>query len=209
MKKNAGSEKEKWRGVMTLMGNDSLRLGPRLTSWIRKSPEKLVFSLARYKFAAKMGSAGREILEWGCGEGTGAPILSELAKGYMGIDAESEAVSTARRLWTSKKRRFLDWNLLGNRLGDFDTIVSLGLVDSLPPRSYGLFFRTLALNLRRDGIAVVGAANKAALPAQSLKKKMREFFENVFLFAVDGETVHTGVTPSTRQVIALACNKRK
>jgi methylase of polypeptide subunit release factors len=59
--------------------------------------------LSRYKFAAKMACRGRSVLELGCGEGIGAPILAELATCYVGVDMDAPAIETARANWTDAR----------------------------------------------------------------------------------------------------------
>ena len=70
-------------------------------------PKRLAFVLSRYKFVAKMGTQDKDVLELGCSEGIGAPILSEFAKSYTGIDTDVGAIKRAKQNWYNSKIKFI------------------------------------------------------------------------------------------------------
>src|SRR5258706_14128575 len=92
------SEARLWRGVVELMGERRKTLGPASSARLRREPQEIASDLARYKFAARMLGRGRRVLELGCGEGLGAPILSEFARSYTGTDRNPASIASARRL---------------------------------------------------------------------------------------------------------------
>jgi len=67
--------------------------GPFWSDTLRRDPKILAFVLARYKFAAKNGLVQETVLELGCGEGIGTPILAEFAAFYTGVDIDSRAIA--------------------------------------------------------------------------------------------------------------------
>src|SRR5689334_25363582 len=107
-----------WSHVSTMIGDDRVTLGRHWSFNIRADPKRLPFVLSRYKFAAKMCGSGRRILELGCSEGIGAPILSEAASEYVGVDADGPAVAAAQGNWQNDRRRFVEADFLGQTFGE-------------------------------------------------------------------------------------------
>ncbi|MBL7131595.1 MAG: SAM-dependent methyltransferase, partial [Candidatus Omnitrophica bacterium] len=52
-----------------------IQLGPWTSHIWRTDPKHLVFVLARYKFCAKMLAGKKEVLEIGCGDAFGVPVV--------------------------------------------------------------------------------------------------------------------------------------
>ena len=97
MEEKIRTEKDVWDEVKRLLGNKEIRLGQHWSFNLYNDPKRLSFVLSRYKFAAKMSSRDRNILELGCSEGIGAPILSETAKSYTGVDMDVDAIDAAKK----------------------------------------------------------------------------------------------------------------
>ncbi len=73
-------------------------LGRHWSYNLRNDPKRLPFVLARYKFAASLATRDRRVLELGCSEGIGCPLLAHEAAGYVGVDFDAPAIATAREL---------------------------------------------------------------------------------------------------------------
>jgi 2-polyprenyl-3-methyl-5-hydroxy-6-metoxy-1,4-benzoquinol methylase len=220
MSSGAGS----WDRVKSMLGDRHVALGRHWSYNLRNDPKRLPFVLSRYKFAAKMACSGRRVLELGCSEGLGALILGEHALRYCGIDSDADAIETARRNWTDPRFEFVLGDFLGERLGRFDTVVSLDVVEHIEPARDSLFFDALVEHLGEDGIAVVGTPNAAAEAHQSeasrrghvnlfhaerLLERLRGCFEFVFPFGANDEVVHTGFAPMCHYLLALACQPKR
>ena len=82
-----------WQDVKDLIGQRRITLGGHWSFNLRKDPKRFPFVLARYKFAAKIACKGADVLELGCSEGIGTPILAEFAKSYTGVDMDADAVA--------------------------------------------------------------------------------------------------------------------
>ena len=91
------SEGEAWERVAGMLGEGRKVLGSHWTFNLWNDPKRLAFVLSRYKFAAKMACRGRSVLELGCSEGIGAPILAELATRYVGVDIDAPAIEAGAR----------------------------------------------------------------------------------------------------------------
>lgn len=217
--------REVWSDVKTLIGDRTLTLGSHWSFNLRRDPKRLAFVLSRYKFAAKMAAGGsaRRILELGCSEGIGVPILAEFAEHYTGVDLDAEAIETARRNWGASHRTFIAEDFGGRSYGSFDAVVSLDVVEHIEPESEDLYFDTIAANLEADGIAIVGTPNKTAdvyaspmskighvnlFDGQHLSGALTRLFHNVFLFGINDEVVHTGFTPMAHYLVGIGCNRR-
>lgn len=224
MTERAADERELWRNVTDLLGHGSKRLGAHWTFNLLNDPKRLAFVLSRYKFAAKMAARGRSVLELGCSEGIGAPILGEQAKSYTGVDLDEPAIETARENWTDPRFEWIAADFLGEKLGTFESIVSLDVVEHIQPEHEGLYFDTVARNLGEDGVAVIGtpnitAAAHASKPSQEghvnlydgerLAASMRSVFHTVMSFGMNDEIVHTGYLPMAHYLIVVGCYKRR
>ena len=216
-------EKELWGRVTDMLGSGEKELGSHWTYNLWNDPKRLAFVLSRYKFAAKVASSGRRVLELGCSEGIGAPILAERASAYTGIDIDEPAIEAARRNWTGDRFEFLAGDFLDKPVGAFDSVVSLDVVEHIQPESAQLFFDAIAANLDGDGLAVVGTPNATSeeyaseasrrghvnlYEAPRLKESMGRIFHNVFMFGINDEIVHTGFAPMTHYLVAVGCYRR-
>lgn len=217
------SEGEAWEQVTGMLGEGHKLLGSHWTFNLWNDPKRLAFVLSRYKFAAKMACRGRSVLELGCSEGIGAPILAEHATRYVGVDMDAPAVETARANWTGERLEFVAADFLGESLGAFETVVSLDVVEHIEPDHEQLFLETIGKNLAGDGIAVIGTPNVTSEQYASplsreghvnlydhdrLRTSLRRLFHNVFMFGINDEVVHTGYAPMCHYLIAVGCYRR-
>lgn len=220
------SELETWEKTAQMLGEDSLQWSDHWSYNFRNDPKRLPFVLSRYKFAAKMGGIGRTILELGCGEGIGAPILSESAISYTGVDLDDTAIASARKNFQSSgsKYQFIYDDFMGKIFGSYSLVVSLDVIEHIYPEHEPLYFETILKNLNENGIAIIGTPNITAAPYASkaselghvnlfdqkrLKETLERHFHNVFPFGINDEIVHTGYSPMAHYIICLACNRRK
>lgn len=223
MKKHINLEREAWNNVRKLLGNRQAELGQHWSYNLRTDPKRLGFVLSRYKFVAKMAAGNKRILELGCSEGIGVPILSEFAACYTGVDMDGPAIETAKKNWASDKASFIEGEFLGKTYGVFDTVVSLDVVEHIVPDSEPLFFETICDNLKIDGIGVVGTPNISAaayasaastaghvnmFDADRLRQAMERLFRNVFIFGMNDEMVNTGFAPMAHHLLCLGCGKK-
>ena len=229
------NDRDAWQNVKDIIGNESVTLGHHWSFNLRNDPKRLPFVLARYKFAAKMSCAGARVLELGCSEGIGTPILAEHATGYVGVDMDADAVATAQRNFGSDKVRFEADNFLGKTYGEtggdsagdssgaFGGVVSLDVIEHISTDIEDQYFDTVAANLTSDGSAVVGTPNITAdqyaspmskaghinlFDAARLVAAMQHVFHNVLQFGMNDELLHTGYASMAHYLICVGCNKR-
>ena len=221
-------EAEVWDGVKAIIGDETITLGNHWSFNLRHDPKRFAFVLSRYKFAAKVAASPlgppRSVIELGCSEGIGTPILAEHASRYHGVDMDEPAIADANRNWATDTRTFAADDFLGKSYGPFDSAVSLDVCEHIQPTSEDRYFDTVAGNLTAAGIAVVGTPNATSdqyaspmskaghvnlFTGDRLTDAMRRVFRNVFLFGLNDEVVHTGFTPMCHYLMAVGLNPRE
>lgn len=223
MSEQESKEKALWSEVSDRFGTETITLGNHWSYNLRNDPRRLAFVLSRYKFSAKMCRPQGTVLELGCSEGIGVPILAEFASGYTGVDMDKDAIGSAIVNWSKNKVCFINDNFLGKTYGTFDAVISLDVVEHIDNSIEPLFFKTVYDNIDIDGIAIIGTPNSTSSPYASaasqsghinlfdynrLKRAMHQLFTNVFMFGGNDEMVHTGFAPMTHYLYALGCGKK-
>lgn len=218
------NEKEYWKKTKSLLGDESLTLGPYNTFQLRKTPRRFFITLAYYKFAAKILQRKSNILELGCSEGLGASIAGEFADKYTGVDLDENAVKWAKQNFESDRCMFIEDNFNGKSYGKFDGLLSLDVIEHILPENDTLFWETLCLNLTDDGVAVIGTPNEPSHVYASEVTKSghinlydhnrfwdcgQKHFSNVFLFSANDETIHTGFYPMAHYLIAVCVSPKR
>src|SRR5262245_26790489 len=134
------------------------RLGPMSSESWRKDPKHLVFTLARYKFVAKMLAGREHVLEIGCGDALGTRIVRQEVKALTATDFDPIFIEDARlRLappWTFDLRvhDFRD----GPLPGAFDAIYALDVLEHIPAEQEREFLAKALGSLEPTGVAIFG-----------------------------------------------------
>ena len=224
MSESPRNEAEAWQKVTEKFEDRQVSFGKHWSYNILNDPKRLAFVLSRYKFVAKIACRGKRVLELGCSEGLGGRLLAEFAQSYTGIDLDGEAVAGAQQNLDGAKYTFLEGDFIGRRLGVFDSVVSIDVIEHIEKAREHEFFETCYHNLGEDGICVIGTPNITASayasPASQmghvnlfdgnrLRTTLQKYFHNVFLFGLNDEIVHTGYTPMAHFLMAVAVYKRK
>lgn len=217
------SEKDIWKDVTDMLGNSKKVLGRHWSYNLHNDPKRLAFVLSRYKFSAKMACKNRHVLELGCSEGIGAPILSEFAASYTGVDLDGPAIEAAIRNFSNDKCRFIEGDFNGKKYGTFDSIISLDVIEHISKEQENIFLDTVRMNMGDDGVCVIGTPNAKAeehassaskighvnlFTAERLTETMRILFNNTFIFSMNDEVVHTGFYQMAHYLLAVGCYKK-
>ena len=218
-----------WDEAKTSINVDNLMMGPYFSYQAFYTPRHLLFTLSRYKFVAKMLPEDEKIkvLELGCSEGLGTLMLAENAGHVTGVDFDADAISYAQDVLTQYDRcnvSFVHSNFLGEFFGNFRSVISLDVIEHISQSDEDKFMQTICDNLAEDGFCCIGTPNITAsqyasepskkghvnlFDAPRLKRLLGQYFENVFLFGMNDEVVHTGFYPMSHYLMALACGKLK
>jgi 2-polyprenyl-3-methyl-5-hydroxy-6-metoxy-1,4-benzoquinol methylase len=192
-------------------------------SW-NQDPKRTLFTLARYKFVAKMLSGYQGVLEVGCADAFGSRLVQQTVGHLTAIDFDPIFIEDARN------RRNPHWPLdlevhdmlSGPPPGQYDAIFSLDVLEHIQPNQEDLFIKNMLASLRNSGVAIVGMPSLEsqvyASPqskvghvncktGSSLKALFQKYFDNVFLFSMNDEIIHTGYTPMAHYLLVLCCGK--
>jgi 2-polyprenyl-3-methyl-5-hydroxy-6-metoxy-1,4-benzoquinol methylase len=191
---------------------ESLKLGPWTSYSLLHDPKHMCFVLSRYKFCSKILTDKKNILEVGCGDGFGTPIVASGDKFLLGIDTDSRLIrGDTERLDSIKNIRFATHDMCqssvhyGNSL--FDGAFSIDVIEHLDSELELSFMKNICGSISEDGIYVMGTPNITAntyatyrskvqhinlKSFESLHTLMCEYFKNVLMFSMNDEIVHTG-----------------
>jgi 2-polyprenyl-3-methyl-5-hydroxy-6-metoxy-1,4-benzoquinol methylase len=189
-------------------------------------PRRLTFLLARYKFVSKMLSGKKFVGELGCGDAFGTRIVMQSTEKVVTYDFDPLFVEDIRQ------RRSERWpvevhfhDILEAPLPNkHDGIYSLDVIEHIPRVEEHSYLNNLCDSLTDDGVLIIGSPSLesqtyASPPSkeghvncksgEELKALLKNYFENVFLFSMNDEVVHTGFTPMAHYLFAVCCQKKR
>lgn len=210
--------------VRELLPEDGIYLGPYFAQQILDNPRHLLFTLSRYKFAAKtLPETKSSVLELGCGEGIGTLMLAEGGHDITAVDFDEEAIGYATELLKKPNISFIQGDILGKSFGQFDAVVSLDVIEHIPQSDEDSFMGTVRDSLVGTGQCLIGTPNITAaqyasprsavghvnlFTAERLSALISKYFEKVFMFGMNDEVAHTGYFPMCHYLLALGTGKR-
>ena len=98
------SKKESFKVATSYQFNtDQITLGPWTSYSLLNDPKHMCFVLSRYKFCAKIMEGKHSILEIGCGDGFGIPIVAQSARYVLGIDVDDRLIEGNRERYKEIK----------------------------------------------------------------------------------------------------------
>ena len=183
-------------------------------------PKRLVFTLARYKFVAKMFSGKSEVAEIGCGDGFGARIVRQEVENLLITDYDSFFIEKFKqqpsRNWPIDSK--VHDILAGPLQKKVDAIYSLDVMEHIHQESEAHFITNICLSLQNNGCSIIGMPSLESQSYASLASReghvncksgkdfqdvLRLYFEHVFLFSMNDEVVHTGFAKMAHYLLAL------
>lgn len=221
-----GSNEQVWKTVKDSIGEHGLQLGPYFANQALNQPRHLLFTLARYKFPAKLLPQNKtvDVLELGCQEGLGTIMLAERGHNVTAVDLDPEAIKHAQATIKKPNIKYIQDNFLGKKYGKFHAVISLDVIEHIPQEQENSYMQTVADNLEDSGFCVIGTPNDTAsqyaskasqighvnmFTAERLTELMQKYFHNVFVFGMNDEMLHTGFYPMCHYLMVMGCNKRK
>jgi len=193
----------------------------------RDDPRHLLFVLSRYKFVAKMLSGKQRVLEIGCADAFGTRLVMQEVGSVTAIDFDPVFIEDARDRMTTDawacECRIHDI-LDGPVAGDFDAAYSLDVLEHIPPAREDRFLHNIAESVRETGVVILGSpslqsqvyASKGSKEGHvnckdgmDLKHLLERHFDNVFLFSMNDEVVHTGYYPMAHYLFAICAGRKE
>lgn len=202
-----------------------ISLGPWTSYSYLHDPTHLLFVLSRYKFCAKMLKGRKNVLEVGCGDGFGIPLVAQVVDYVTGIDLDKKIISSnIKRLRDFSNISFKELDMLKEiPSGKFDGIYAIDVIEHIPTDKTKRFIQNIQSSLKDSGICIVGTPNITSdkyasrqsklhhinlQSYQSLLLLMQKYFTNVFMFGMNDEVVHTGYPPMCHYLFAVGVGKK-
>ncbi len=201
------------------------RLGLMTNQVWHDDPKRLAFVLARYKFVSRMLSGLGWVLEIGCADAFATRIVQAAVGRVTAIDFDPVFIADiCERMEPRWAFDVAVHDMLESPYaGPFDGAYSLDVLEHIEPRDEGRFVGNIAASLKPEGVAIIGMPSLNSQTYASLQSRMghinckqgedlkvllQNHFQNVFLFSMNDEVVHTGFLSMAHYYLALCCMPR-
>lgn len=188
-------------------------------SW-NEDPKRLVFTLSRYKFVAKMLSDQANVLEVGCADAFGSRIVAQAVKNLTVTDYDPIFIEDVN------KRACQEWPM--NTLihdfieapisGNYDAAYALDVLEHISPDKEDVFLTNIKNSMTTSGILIIGmpslesqiyASHASQVghinckKSEDLKITLMRHYKNIFIFSMNDEVVHTGFHRMANYILAI------
>ncbi|MCH8096415.1 MAG: class I SAM-dependent methyltransferase [Proteobacteria bacterium] len=204
---------------------EEVRLGPWTSYSMVHDPKHLVFVLSRYKFCAKMLEGKARAMEVGCGDGFGISIVAQAVGHLHCVDWEPRHIE-------SNPKRLAHLTNVTYELADvtqkrpsvkIDAAFSIDVIEHLEPESEKAFMDNIVRCLVPSGVLITGTPNISAAQYatersriqhinlksfKTLREVTERYFENVFMFGMNDEVLHTSYAPMCHYIWAIGVGLR-
>ncbi len=138
----------------------------------KDDPKHLLFTMARYKFCAKMLDGANSLLEIGCGDAFCAPLLLQSVNRMVGFDIVQEQIDhnvhDNKHLYGADRISYLCHNIIASPLKrEYDAAVSPDVLEHIPVEHEDCFIRNIVASLMPHAVCIIGTPNIAAAPYAS------------------------------------------
>lgn len=219
--------KKLWEEVDGEITSIPVELGRYASDEYATDPKHFAFVSSRYKFASKMLGGMGTVLEIGCGDGFGAPIVADAVDKLICTDINAPMLKEIQR-------RHANFALNASyvyhdfREQPFEPMADGGylidVIEHIFPGEEDAFMSNIAGSLNEHGVLLIGTPNKTAeqyasewsrkglinlKTQQTLNELTTRYFHNVFNFSMNDEVVHTGYAPMCHFLWALCVDPRR
>lgn len=202
-----------------------ISLGPWTSFSLIQDPKHLSFVLARYKFCAKMLHGKDRVVEIGCGDGFGIPIIAQSVNHLHCIDWDERNIEGCRTRLHHLKNvsyQYIDLNKEELKL-QADAAYSVDVIEHLEPSSETFFIENICNFLKKEGVLLTGTPNITASAyaskgseiqhinlknMRSLRELTARYFKHVFMFGMNDEVLHTGYDAMCHYLWSIGAEKR-
>ena len=202
------------------------RLGLMINESWNQDPKRTLFTLARYKFVARMLSGRKHVLEVGCADAFGTRIVQQAVGKITATDFDPLFIDDVRERmnphWPLEV--FVHDMLKGPVPGRFDAVYALDVLEHIQEKDEDVFIKNTIASLDPTGIAIFGmpslesqayaspqskAGHVNCKSGEALKCTLERYFHTVFVFSMNDEVVHTGFYPMAHYLLGVACHRRE
>jgi 2-polyprenyl-3-methyl-5-hydroxy-6-metoxy-1,4-benzoquinol methylase len=188
-------------------------------------PKRLAFTLARYKFVAKMLAGRNNVLEIGCADAFGTRIVQQAVGKVTATDFDPVFIDDVNRRMSPRwpLETMVHDMLAGPVARDFDAAYALDVLEHIDAEREDDFLRNVVKSLSATGIAIFGmpslesqayaspqskAGHVNCKSGEALKRTLERHFHSVFVFSMNDEVVHTGFYPMANYLLGVACHRK-
>lgn len=226
---NTPRARQAWQSVVDSQDWDpasEIPMGPNSSDQYRHDPKHLCFVLARYKFCAKMLAGKATVLEVGCGDAFGTPLVAQEANSVVAVDWDLEMTQgNLRRLAFVGNCTFIHHDIVNGPVdGAFNGVYSVDVIEHIDPSVEHEFMKNSCANLSDDGIYIIGTPNVKAeayarppsklghinlKDAVQLRELLSQYMKTVFIFSMNDEVVHTGFHNMAHYLFAVGIGVKR
>ena len=202
------------------------KLGENTSAILARDPKLLLFTLSRYKFVSKLFAGFASVLEVGCQEAWGAPIVAKEVGHLHGIDFYVPYIDSCEERFAdgqiASNLSFEARDILESPLGEkFDGIFALDVLEHILPSQEDLFMRNTVGSLSENGSVVIGMPSIESQAYASEASRLghvncksgpefvdfaRKYFGKVNAFCMNDEVLHTGFFPMAQYLFVVCSN---
>jgi cyclopropane fatty-acyl-phospholipid synthase-like methyltransferase len=188
-------------------------------------PRRILFTLSRYKFVAKMFEGFEQVLEVGCGDASATRIVQQTVRKVTVTDFDKVFIDDIER------RQQVNWNLVA-KVHDmvksplkekFNGIFSLDVLEHIQKVHEDDFLKNICSSLKDHGSLIIGMPSLESQVYASegskvghvncksgndLRDFLKKYFHSVFMFSMNDEVLHTGFFPMSHYLLAVCCDKK-
>ncbi len=212
----------------SLKKHGTIQLGPTCSHLWRTDPRHLCFLLSRYKFCSKLLAERKNVLEIGSGDSFGLRLVLQTVEKIHAIDFDPLFIEWAKNIYKNEKLNvsFQNLDIINEKpnQGPFDGIYALDFIEHIDSKYEEKVLKNICEVLTSDAICIFGTPNITAHKyasiesleghinlknASSLKSLLSKYFENVLIFSMNDEIVHTGFYPMANYLFGVAMHPRQ
>jgi len=200
------------------------KMPPRVSMSYSKDPKHLGFSLARYKFVAKMFEGFKNVLEVGAGDGFKSFVVKQSVQNLTLSDNEDNGKYFFEKNYKNKNHKYLIHDFTKYKLKKkYDGIYLLDVLEHIPKKKESFFLKNIIFSLNKNAVLIIGIpsiefqryasklSRKSHVNCKSkkeLKKFLLKYFNNVFAFSMNDEIIHTGFDSLSSYLLCICSNKK-
>ena len=221
---NSLTKETQYNDILDIAASSGISSLGLMTNQVWKDdPRRLAIILSRYKFVSKILSGKKNAVEIGCADAFGTRIVQQEVNNISVLDFDPIFIKDVQRRkdksWplTEMVHDILEGPIPG---APYEASYSLDVLEHISKKDEDSFLKNIVLSLSNNGVLIIGtpsitsqdyaskqskAGHINCKSAGELKSLLEKYFENVFIFSMNDEVVHTGFYPMAHYYFALCC----
>lgn len=213
------------QGTESQFLSSEIPLGPWTSHSLKTDPIHMSFVLARYKFCAKMLIGKERVVEIGCGDGFGIPLIAQHVGHLHCVDWDPRNVEGCKRRLSHLKNVTYECIDLNEKQLSFkaDAAYLLDVIEHIEPSIEDRFIQNVLAFLKPSSLLLVGTPNITAAAyaspqsvsqhinlksMQTLRSMMEAYFKHTLMFGMNDEVLHTGYGAMCHYLFSLGIEKK-